>query len=435
MRPIHTAICAGRRPFASTLFALAVLTLLFAGCGSGTPAPSGIQHRIFVTNSTGSGSVTPPNGVQQPAGIEIINASTDTLATSTAVGISGAAEMVSAGGTTGTTIVAQVSTNTISIVDNATEAETFTFGTTQPASDLAITSNADTAFVALRNPGMLDVITTSSDAGVGLNLPSATRLVISPNGTKLLAFVDNPQALVTFPANSFFVIDVASNSVTSIQVPPSPATCGGVACGDQPFSAVFNGSETKAFILNCGAECGGTTTTVLPVDFSGSTPVFGTPIPVAGATVGLLNGSNLYVAGTPTGAPAGSGTLSVINTGNSTVSQTFTITDGLHQKMAMVPNNRLYIGANACTPQADVSTGLTRGCLAIFNTSSSAVVFPEFTPVRSAFDVTGVTVNTQRNEVFVTEGGLLDIYSTTTDQMTLIQVDIIGNAMDVIQID
>ena len=69
---------------------------------------------------------------------------------------------------------------------------------------------------------------------------------------------------------------------------------------DQPFTAVFNTSETQAFILNCGAECGGTDASVVLADFTNPTATFSGNIPVSGATVGLINGSNLYVAGTPT---------------------------------------------------------------------------------------------------------------------------------------
>jgi hypothetical protein len=435
MRSIYSALY-GKRSCALSAVCLLWIFLLGA-CGGGTSAPSSIQNRIFVSNTTGTAGTTPPNGVAVAPGIQIINAANDTLSPSS-ISVTGAAQMITAGGTNGTTVVFGNGTNTISIIDNAKEAVTFTFGTADTATDMALTSNAATAFAAVRGPGQLVVVTTDDDNGFGLNIPSVSRLVVSPTGTKVLAFVDNPQTLVDVPQNSLFIIDVASSSVTPVSragscspnpVPTLPALC------DQPYTAVFNNSETNAFILNCGAECGGTTASVVDLDFSGSTPTFGTPIPVAGATVGLLNGSNLFVAGSSPSTP-GNGTLSVINTGNSTVSNTFTITDGLHKNMAMASNNNLYIGAGACTLVPNPGAGTTQGCLSIFNTSSSALVFPQFPSIRAGFDVTAIAPIGGRTVVYVAEGGVLDIYDTSLgNQLATIQVDIVGQAVNVVQVD
>jgi hypothetical protein len=286
---------------------------------------------------------------------------------------------------------------------------------------------------------VLDAINTTTNAGTALTIPTVSRVVISPNGTKLLVFVDDPQALTGFLPNTFFAIDTASNTMTPLVIPGSCTAVAPFVCS-QSFSAVFNGSETKAFILNCGAECGGSAASVVSLDFSGATPVFGTPIPVCGATVGLLSGSNLFVAGTApvaTATPvcAAGGSLQTINTGNSTASAQINITNGLHTKMTMASNNRLYIGASACTPVNDASTGLIRGCLTIFNTSSSGLVFPEFNSLRTSFDVTGLQPISNRTVIYVVEGGELDIYDTNTDALTATQIDIVGHAIDVVQID
>jgi hypothetical protein len=444
MKSIHNTSWSDKRFPACILLAAAVLlTFSFGGCGgSGTSAPSGVKHRVFVSNQTGSATISPPNGITVPPGLQVVNADNDILSTST-ITVPAASQMVTAGGTSGTTAVVESGLNTIAFINNSKETLANSFTSLDQALDLAITPDQTTTFAAIRNPGILDVIATNTAAnapspvGAALNIPTVTRLVISPKGTKLLAFVDNPQNLVGFPAtNDFFIIDVASKSVTPVAMPngctPPPATP--VTC-NQPFSAVFNNSETSAFILNCGQECGGTpgSASVVSVDFSGASPVFGNAISVQAATVGLLNGSNLFVAGTPAGTS--SGILTIISTGNSTVTGTVTIGDGLHQKMAMASNNRLYIGATACSAVSDTNTGLTRGCLAIVNTSNSAVVFPEFSPVRSSFDVTAIQPIANRNVVYVAEGGRLDIFSTTTDQLNPTQIDIVGRAVDVVQVD
>ena len=420
----------GRRYSCVSLILFALLALLLSGCGgSSGSAPSGIKKRVFISNESGSSNVTPSNGVAIPPGLQIIDANRDVISTTT-IAVTGAAKLVTNGGITA---VIDDNENDVSIVDNTKEQLTQTFSTLDRVMDLAITPNGATAFAAVRDPGVLDIINTGTNSGTGLNIPTVSRVIISPNGTKLLAFVDDPQTLTAFPQNSFFVIDVASNSVTPIVRPTSCTTTLPVTC-DQPFSAVFNGSETKAFILNCGAECGGTaaTASVVTVDFSGATPVFGTPISVSAATVGLLNGSNLFVAGT---APGSSGTLQIINTGNSTASAPITITNGLHGKMAMASNNRLYIGSTACTTVNDSATGNIRGCLTIFNTGNSAVVFPEFSSLRTGFDVTGLQPISNRTVVYVVEGGSVDIFDTNTDQLTPTQIFIIGKALDVVQVD
>jgi len=401
MRPFNTARIAAP---------LLLLTLFFAGCGgstsTSTQAPtSGLKKRVLLSN-------------QQGNVVNILDATKDVLSIST-IGIGSPGKMVTAGGFTG---VITTTANQFSAIDNTKEQDVQAGNTTDRVVDVAISKDGKNVYAAVRNIGLVYGMSTADGSLVTFSVPSVARLVLSPNGTKLLAFVDDPNALNPPNKGGFFVIDVASKSVTGITG----------AKLDQPFTAVFNTSETQAFVLNCGAECSGTAASVVSVDFTAA-PVFGTPVPVSGATVGLLSGSNLFVAGTPAGSS--SGTLQTINTGSMTASAPLAITDGKHLKMAMAGNNRLYVGASACTPQSDASTGLIRGCLSIVNTSSSSVAFPEFSTLRTRFDVTGIQPISNRNVAYVCEGGELDIYDTTTDKLTPTQIDIVGNAFDVVQID
>jgi hypothetical protein len=103
--------------------------------------------------------------------------------------------------------------------------------------------------------------------------------------------------------------------------------------------------------------------------------------------------------------------------------------------MAMASNNRLYVGAISCTPAKDAATGQTHGCLTIFNTGNSALVFPEFDPAQRSFDVTSVLPIANRTVVYVAEGGQLKIFDTNTDQLTVTQVSIIGQAVNLVQVD
>lgn len=411
MKSIVNALSSKMRPYSCAAIFAALFTFILAGCGGGpsstpTQNTTGLKKRVLVSNS-------------QTGSVSIMDASKDVVSTAT-ISAPGATKLATAGGFTG---VVDSTANEFNVINDTKEQSVQVPLTLDRVVDVAVTTNGTFTFAAVRNVSVVDVVNNSTGAFSVINVPSPARLVMSPNGTKLLVFPDDPQALTGFPANSFFVIDVASLNATAISGPGL----------DQPFSAVFNGSDTQAFILNCGPECGGTTASIEKVDFSGASPVFSTPIPVSGATVGLLSGSNLFVAGTPPGSATG--TLQTINTSSLSASAPVSITNGRHLKMAMASNNRLYIGASTCTPVADPSTGQVHGCLTIFNTSSSAVTIPEVSSFRISFDATGIQPISNRNVVYVCEGGELDIYDTTTDKVTGTQVFISGNVVDVVQID
>ena len=102
--------------------------------------------------------------------------------------------------------------------------------------------------------------------------------------------------------------------------------------------------------------------------------------------------------------------------------------------MEMGANNQLFIGAHACTninvPASGNNSGEIRGCLSIFNISKSSAVIP---PVLG--DVTGIQPISRRNVVYVVQNGELNIYDTTTDKLQTTQIDIIGQGVDVKQVD
>ncbi len=331
--------------------------------------------------------------------------------------------MVTAGGATA---VIEAGVPNIAIITSSNEQVATQPAISGPADDIAISSDGKTVFAAVHNAGIVDIV-TSDGVVTPVTVPSPIRLVLSPNNTKLLVFSDTPP--IPPPATNtgvFFVIDVASKTVSSVAGPVL----------DQPFNAVFNGSETSAFILNCGAECGGTSASVVLADFSTpATPGFAGPALVSGATVGLISGSTLFVAGTPPGSSTG--TLQAVNISNLGVGAPIAIPNGLHTKMSLTGNGRLYIGSSTCTPVNDPSTGQTHGCLAIFNTTSNTAVIPEVPSLRSSFDVTGLQPISNRNIMYVVEGGELDIYDTTKDALlpATNQLDVVGKAVDVVQID
>lgn len=398
------------------------------GCGSSSSSKNntapltGLSKRVLVTN-------------QEASVVQFVDAKRDQLNTKV-LSAPGPTKIVTANGKT---VVLDSTANALSIIDNPTEAVTFTLNLDDQPVDVAITADGTMAFAAESNLGEIRFGTTA-DGNLSpqiLHIPNARRLVMSPNGSKLLVFTDpQTQSNIT----TFFVIDTASKGIIAITSPSF----------DQPITAVFGTSDTQAFILNCGAECGGTAASVVSVDFSGvfsnpATPAtIGTPVPVPAATTGLLNAGNLYVAGTPNPAPTGPGaacplsrcgTLTTVNTSSFTASAPVPITDGLHEKMAFA-NNRVYVGSSRCSVDPGSAANTVRGCLSIFNTSTSATTFPQESSFRQNFDVTGLQPISNRNIIYVIEAGELDIFDTTTDAIAgSTPIDIVGKAIDAVQID
>lgn len=406
-------------------FWVVLLALALAGCGSSTssnqPKPTGLKKRVLLSN-------------QNSSTVNLLNAEKDTFTTKN-LGVTSPTKLVTSGGKTAAMDSAG---SVITIIDNATEAVTFGAPIGDQPFDIAIEPDGKKAWAAMRDFGFVQAVdTTSGVAFQVLRIANARRLVMSPKGTRMLVFPD-PQSQVPPNTHTFFVVDTTTGTFQSIT---------DAVHLDQPFTAVFGSSDTQAFVLNCGAECGGTAASVVSVDFNNATtPVFApalAPIAVAGATVGLMNGTNLYVAGTSPTLPGGltcpissCGELTVINTGALTAGNAVAITDGDHENMAFT-NNRLYIGSRGCTVQPGTAANTVRGCLSIFNTGSSAVTFPTESSFRQNFDVTGFQPISNRSIIYVVQGGEIDFFDTNADAVAagITPLDVVGKAFDVVQID
>lgn len=278
-------------------------------------------------------------------------------------------------------------------------------------------------------PGLVEMLDMSSNTiTAGIPVPGAHYLAQTHNGNRLVVLGSRPDTITMIAPSA---VGTSTDPRTDIQN----------SLFDHPVWAIISDDDSTAYILNCGPQCGGTTASVTVVDLNSST--VGPSIPVDAATYGLLSGTTLYVAGTKPGANtcAGSSTLaptcgeiSVVNLASMTVTATATITDGYHNRMALGPNNQLFIGAHTCSnvnvPASGSASGEVRGCLSIFDTGKSTVVFPPKTG-----DVTGIQPISNRAVVYVVQNGQLNIYDTTTDKLQTTQVDIVGQAVDVRQID
>jgi hypothetical protein len=384
--------------------------------------PSRLKFRAFVSNPV------QPLGTSNFPVLNIVNARLDQLSGSIVSLASSVTDpnLIAVAPNMQHTLVYSGADASLALVTNSTESVTANStairlpGTSE---SMLIDPFSTKAYVAVPSapvtgqlPGEVVVIDLSTFS-ISASIPVAgvRYLVQSHDGNSILAFSDG------------------SNSVTLI----SPILIGSgtdprtVLSGfDRPVWGVFSSDDSTAYILNCGPQCGGTAASVSLLGMPGASP--GPSIPVDGATIGLLQGATLYVAGTPPGADCGGsstaatvcGRLDVVDTGSMTVTGSAVISDGYHRRIAMGANGQLFVGARTCT---NINTSdESRGCLSIFNTNNGKVVIPPATG-----DVTAIQPITNRSVVYVCQNGALSIYDTTTDARQSQQVNIIGQAMDV----
>jgi hypothetical protein len=434
------------------LFSLLPASLIWLSCG-GYSAPSssgggsGLKSRAFVTNTVTSGS--------GPAGVYMVNAQTDVRAL---------VSPISAGNTPGMMVLTpnraqtlvfsgngtQFSDNQFTIVNNATEAAAAQVTLPGVTESFVVSPDGSAAYVAVptapvigQSPGIIEVISLSSGTMAaeircppvnptnpvciwpatvpqGFN-PPYRFLSIGNTGNRVLAFsegsdsVANAVAVIT-PSN----VGTASPVVTFV-------TGIGPTAFDHPVWAFFNSDDTTAYVVNCGAECGGTQASVQTLDLTTNPPTPGTPVPVPAATVAFVNNSTMYLAGTLSctvqNVQTTCGELTTFDLASmSVVGSPVSITDGYHNRIALGANGRLFVGARTCSQTV---------CLSIYNTQTGAVVIP---PANG--DVTGIEPIAKRTVVYVIQGGSLGIYDTATDALQTLQItNLIGQFVDVKTID
>jgi len=311
-----------------------------------------------------------------------------------------------------TTLVFDQGSHTFAVVDNATEQQTATIGIPNFTESFVVSADSTRLFAAVPQEG---VFNQPNGAVEVLNIGGQFRITTIPAaGAHYLSMSNNGNRLLVFGDNS--------NSVTVIDTTKINAAGEFTAVPgfDRPVAAVFSSDDSTAYVLNCGPECGGTAAGISVLNMSNLTIT--RTVPVQAATVGLLDGTTLYVAGTRAGQQ-GAGVLQTMDTGSFAVSGPVAIGDGYHNRMALT-NSLLFIGARTCN-------NVTQGCLSIFDTGANTARID--TPNG---DVTGMEAITRnRNVLYVVEGGEVRIFSTTTGQLSPTQLDIVGKAIDVKLVD
>jgi hypothetical protein len=277
---------------------------------------------------------------------------------------------------------------------------------------------------------------TGGGISATVGVPKAQTLVASPDGTQMLVFSTDSDAVTIF-----YPLLVNTPSPVIVTVPGF----------DRPVFGVFSSDGSTAYILNCGPECAsGTASASVQALNMATLTLVGSPVPVDGATIGWLNGSTLYVAGnSPTNNLCSGqttlattcGRLDALDLGSMTVTNSVVITDGYHNRIDMSSNGQLFIGSYNCTTIGNVNNpqGEVRGCLSIFDTTmpgnTTAIIPPD------NGDVTAFQSFTSRNAEYVAEGGNLRVYDTTKDILLVNSfistgtVTITGKIIDVKAID
>ena len=392
-----------RKLFSRIFCALAVVALaVLTSCGGGnnsssTPPTSKFKNRVLAMESF-FGRVA------------IVNADNDLVWPATISVLTNSDGLVLSPDKANTYVFGSTVQSIRRIVNSTETLDNFSITVPAGINSFGVLSGNATGVAASRNApvtgspigAVLLLDFTNQNITATIPVAEARRVVLNHANSKVLAFADD--------TDSFYVIDTTAKTATPIT---------NAAKLSRPVGAVFSTDDSKAYILNCGAECGGTTASVTVFNTADST--LGATIPVSGATVGLLDGSKLYVAGSANNV----GLLDVVDTSAMTRTQSgISISNGTHNLMALADGGNLYIGAINCS-------NVNGGCLTTYPTSGQTAT------VSSVIgDVSAIQPVAGRGLVYVGIGGDFKIYETSTNAPRATgQINVLGNVTAIMAID
>ena len=381
---------------------VALLALGWAGCGgynskSGTQTKplSNILNRLFVSNA-------------QDGNIDLVDATNDKIAlASFGIFINGSPTFMDSTPDSKTIAVYDATFNSVAVVSSNTEDRINKVALDAPSDSIRITSDGLFVYAAVRNRvntapipngAVQQVDVTNAVIKASFPVPNARYLALDHANKTILAFDDT--------SNTPYLIDLTATTPSAVPL---------VGPYSRPIAAYFTTDDSKAYVLSCGPECGGTQAQVTELTIATKAT---RTVAVPAATIGLLNGTTLYVAGAPGGV---GGVMSVVDTGAMAVTGSTNIGSGFHQVMKMAAS-KIWVGARNCNGG---------GCLSVFDPSNSSVVVDNpVAPAVSKGDVTGMDFNTPNNQMYVCEGGELHRYDPSANEVPTL-VDIVGRAYDV----
>ena len=358
------------------------------------------------------------------------------------------------------------------------------------SSSIFITRNASYIFGANQQATVLTVVDETTSGSYALGLPGVYRVSVDPGGSTALAFVQNSNYAYyvrKLTANETLAYSGGSSTwpraAMDCEPQNAPGWClfqmqqpdsvdktgnyyGAPLVFDRPVKAVFSGDGSTAYVLNCGAECGGSTSSVtavrtapmifLQAQHSGKLPTNGelhadcatTPNASActlgipgGSSNALVSSSTMYVVGQQLqGDGLFTGNLTVVNltpggSGTMSAGSPIGISDGApgsRSRMLLADDNTLWIGMKKCNNGERFKLGLPYGCLTMFNTSTNSVTMLE--PYLG--DLDGIAAVTGLHKIYVAQGGQVYIYHTTDGSSINNQyVTVTGTASDVAFMD
>ncbi|MFT4112108.1 hypothetical protein [Silvibacterium sp.] len=345
----------------------------------------------------------------------------------------------------------------------------------------------DKSFVYAANDTthVVSVVDVANSKSYTLNLPNVYAVSVNPGGSIALLFVRNATqaagastASGTSEAN-FAVYSVVhlteaqsndavnnpnwtytsgsiSNTAQDCEPQNQPVYClfpvstGASASFDNPTKAIFSADGASVYVLNCGQECGGTTSSITTIPLTSSelntgvtggegialtaTNTYAIP---GGATDGIFNGNTLYLAGQQEQSDGlFSGYLTIFDTTSASVTGTYAISDGTHNRMVFGDENTLWIGSSGCISgerykQVEAGSSAAYGCLTMFNTSTNTATLDAYKG-----DATGIASVTGLDKVYTAEGGQVYIYNTADmTERNNANVTVSGTAADVAYMD
>ncbi len=387
----------------------ALLAAAFTGCGGGSGSGSNttvsnLQNRAFVSNYF-YGS------------IDIVDASQDKPTNFTVQVGTNPTFMVPTPSKASILSYADGSTS-VSLIDVAKEAPSSVISLPSWSESIAITSDAKTGYAAVKNApvtgsdnGAIQVLDfANSKISTTIPVKAVRWIALNNAGTKLLAFSDQ--------SDEVRIVDLTATTPTATLVADPNHVF------SRPMAAYFTSDDSKAYILSCGAECGATVTPD-PANVTELTVATGAmrTVSVNAATVGVLNGTTLYVAGAPGGS---GGTIDTIDTTSMTRTASANIGPGSHRIMKFEAG-KVWVGATGC--------GTSEGCLSIYPPGGTPIVDTPPAGSTTKGGVTGMSLVSSRNRMYVVEGGQLRAYDSNTGaDITPFSLDIRGAVYDVVAV-
>ncbi|GGA59086.1 hypothetical protein GCM10011507_08080 [Edaphobacter acidisoli] len=375
----------------------------------------------------------------------------------------------------------------ISVVDYSKETASAAPATfAAPSTSLAIPPSGAHFYSAEQSTGILGIYDATDGKAYALDIPNVYRVAVNTGDTVILAMVansNNVYRVFQLNDNQYTTAAAAIQATGAVDCEPlnSPVYCAVQVPGnfDRPTAAYFSLDGSTAYILNCGPECGGSTASVsflqvAPLYYYNiptspvppTSPVISNvPVP-GGATVGLSDGTTLYVAGQqlmPDGLFAGQ--LTTINLANAVTSPStavtgqYSISDGHHSKLLFADDNTLWIGSQFCATgerqklavAGNTTQAANYNCLTRFDLGAKTVqIVPTITPNGPTTvpypntnqnlyyygDLTGLCWVQGFHKVYTAYGGQVHAFNTVDgSEINNQYITVQGTALDVAYLD